>query len=250
MRKLFTLAASCFIHISFMVAASLPIEIPVANKCIEAYKCGNYKNASSLLQQLSPRDSCSARSPTSGSTLLHYAAGCLRIYDVKKLLDEYDGESEIEWKNKDGNTPLHYATRSYGEITAKKGYSAELYQNFCEIIEILGKKKSGLINLKNSKGETILHLLVRNNVQEDIFLFLKKQGVLFDSYDNKNRTALHDACYTKNSNYIDFLKNNPGIKINFQAVDLKGKKAIEYAFPCSAELLESFIWLRAQESKL
>ena len=250
MRKHFILTAGCFISTSFMTAASLPIAIPVANKCIEAYKRGNYSSASSFLQQLSPRDSCSARSPTSESTLLHYASGRLRVNDVEELLNKYDGESKIEWKNKHGETPLYYAARSYVEAMNDYGYNDKQYQGLSDIFEKILVKYPLLVNEKNNSGQTVLHMLVQCNVKHDIFSLLKKYHVDFNICDNKQRTSLHHACYTKNKSFITFIKNNKDINFDIKAIDSKGKMAIEYAFPFSGEFLESCIWLREQESKL
>ncbi len=107
---------------------------------------------------------------SSGATLLHYAA-CYQDVNLLKIICKYlQGRKVLQVENSkqvfyllsktnEGYTPLMYAVLSNREISVK----------------YLILKQNGIVNLTNSRGDTALHLALKNDFNQ-IAKYLIEKG--------------------------------------------------------------------------
>ena len=228
MKKIFNFFIGNFVLFNVVCASS---SLEIGSHCVEAYRKAQYQEADVLLEQ-SPRDCLHAHSPPNGATLLHYAAGRLRLEDVKKFVN-VDGE-DVDWIDSSGNTPLHYVCFFHPD---NKDEHMSIERRI-EIINIILDKKPSLLNAKNAKGQTALHLLASSSKVDKIFLTLLAHDVDWNVQDRHLRTPLHYACIMKQKAFIEFLINYQIVNINIHLDDETGKKAFEEIYPCSFDLVE------------
>jgi ankyrin repeat protein/L-ascorbate metabolism protein UlaG (beta-lactamase superfamily) len=174
---------------------------------ITAAAFGNFGNVKVLVENganlnpgLCKRESCS----NTGQTALHSASWRFP-YIVEYLIAQ---GSDVNKKDLDGNTPLHYAT-------------------FCDsvkVIDILCKNKAD-INCQNDLGQTALIRAVMRNKTEVIRALIGYNADL-TLKDNNGKTVLHYAAIEGNSEILEFLLKNKAI---IDVKDSKGHTPAYYA---------------------
>ena len=112
-----------------------------------------------------------------------------------------------------GNNPIHWASSNSAKIALKY------------LLYYLDQKNFDIINNKNKKGQTALHLAILTNGNSDIIKNLLKKGIKVDIKDNNNLSALDIT--SQNSKYesikkliLDYTKTNC-LGLNFHINDFK-----------------------------
>lgn len=151
-----------------------------------------------------------------GNSALHAACKTDMPLDLIALL--VDNGAEVTLKNKNGNTPLHFAARI--------GYA--------DIIEFLLEKGAD-INARNNKGNTPVQISTSNG-KYVAFQSLVKNGANLDLKNQKGLTIYHMAA-TSPSGYgmFQFLKTEkPDINFQVQLNEKSKKKQppLTYALKC------------------
>ena len=110
---------------------------------------------------------------------LHIA--CRKSLEVTKLLTNCDAN----FKNANGNTPLHIACASKRK----------------DIAQYLVEEMNCDVKVRNNEGEYPLHIATLNSLQIEILV--QKSDI--NCQDNCGNTPLHNACYIQDSDMIKFL---------------------------------------------
>ena len=112
-----------------------------------------------------------------------------------------------------GNNPIHWASSNKAKIALKY------------LLYYLDQKNLNIINNKNKKGQTPLHLAILTNGNIDIIKILLKKGIKIDIKDNNNLSVLditkQNLKYENiNKLILDYTKTNC-LGLNFHINDFK-----------------------------
>jgi ankyrin repeat protein len=140
-----------------------------------------------------------------GKTALHYAA---ERGDKAMVTLLVDNGAEVDSQDKDGMSALHYAAQNGHKLIVEKLIST-----------------NADFNAKDKNDISVLHCAVQNN-NEEIVKLLIEAGADAVTKDKKNHTPLHDAAINKNPKMIKMLIE-AGAKVN--ALDKEGMRALHYA---------------------
>ena len=159
------------------------------------------------------------------ATPLHHAAK-MGFLDVCKLYQRY-----INVKDKNGDTPIHYAASS----------KAELYPAVCVMNFLTSITKNP--NVPNSKNQTPLHIAIAHSnphldspmCQIELISLLAKSGQNLNFQDSQGQTPLHCAVTHYNRFMFEKVLNliNPVSSVNVP--DNKGMKPLDIALHDSNE---------------
>ncbi|KAJ5567233.1 hypothetical protein N7535_006539 [Penicillium sp. DV-2018c] len=105
-------------------------------------------------------------------TALHHAAYSCSVETVKVIFGHSTGQSALEVRDTEGNTPLIGAA----------------YRGQAEIVQYL-IESGAMVNARNSEQQTSLHLACEANVEQVIKILLRS-GIDIESKDSNGRTAL------------------------------------------------------------
>ncbi|WCR54260.1 MAG: Phosphocholine transferase AnkX [Wolbachia endosymbiont of Ctenocephalides orientis wCori] len=137
-----------------------------------------------------------------GNTPLFYAAESGKINVVNRLLDE---GAKIDVINKEGFTSLHFAVKNRS-LDLLKALLHEVKVNDREgaHIQEIDLKAKHLLQLKDNKGNTLLHHAIKWGCGEEILNFLVQHGVDINA-PNKNGVApIHIAAKYGSHSQIKF----------------------------------------------
>ncbi len=155
-----------------------------------------------------------------GKTLLIYAVEFNKINLIKLLLSRND--INVNAKNNEGDTALHFATRGC----------------FTEIMKLLLAKPDLDVNAKDNEGRVALHYAAMLGQQDSVKLLLNNKGIDINAQDKHGRTVLF-SIYKEHGDLMKLLLEsgaNPFIKDN------DGKTALDSAqennFPVIVDLLK------------
>ncbi|MHC9538070.1 MAG: ankyrin repeat domain-containing protein [Vulcanimicrobiota bacterium] len=158
-----------------------------------------------------------------GNTLLHVAVK-KRDDDMIRLLIRKG--ADVNAKNMNGNTALHYA--------ADTGTAMILI------------KSGAHIDAKNKRGDTLLHKSAYNGM-EDMVRVLLLNGADSNAVNDKGMTPLHSASMGGSALMIERMVKN-GANVN--SLDLRGRTPMHYAVGnCKSILFETFLAFDAIETK-
>ena len=159
------------------------------------------------------------------ATPLHHAAK-MGFLDVCKLYQRY-----INVRDKNGDTPIHYAASS----------KAELYPAVCVMNFLTSITKNP--NVPNSKNQTPLHIAIAHSnphldspmCQIELISLLAKSGQNLNFQDSQGQTPLHCAVTHYNRFMFEKVLNliNPVSSVNIP--DNKGMKPLDIALHDSNE---------------
>jgi ankyrin repeat protein len=141
---------------------------PVAGALAKAASFGQPKVADMLLA----RHPEACQSDFRDFTALHHAAYSCSVETVKVIFGHSTGQSALEVRDTEGNTPLIGA--------ADRGQA--------EIVEYL-IESGAMVNARNRQQQTSLHLACGANVEQVIKILLRS-GIDIDAEDSNGRTAL------------------------------------------------------------
>ena len=136
------------------------------------------------------------RLPT-GESPLHLAAQCGLEDSVRILLES---GSEVEPKNREQNTPLHFAI--YPILSPLELYEIAPEASFrtCRILVTNGAD----INAANKLGLTPLVLGIKTH-NDAVVDFLLEKGTDLTVVDGNGWSSLHHACFVANPRYVELL---------------------------------------------
>jgi len=176
-------------------AAARKTVVAAAATLISACKNGSFDKQEVALELLKrPNIDVSTVETTSGNQALGFA--CMNVMDkVVSELIEKDPQS-VHHRNKDGKTPLMILCESIVPPNTSESDEECFIQNRETIIESLIKMDNhgDVINAKTNDGKTALHLLYskansdRDNGQDELSVFLIKNGANVDEKDNAGNT--------------------------------------------------------------
>ncbi|MFC1546117.1 ankyrin repeat domain-containing protein [bacterium] len=140
------------------------------------------------------------------NTVLHIAS----IFSHKNLMKELINIPELNVNIKDvnGKAPIHYILEGVGDT-----------ENEYKCLKRLLKRKDLIIDIRNNKNETALHIAVKNNDLQFVKLLLLN-GADPCAINNKNLTAFHIAARMKDENQ----KKNMLELLNLYSKDIKSIK--------------------------
>ena len=162
-------------------------------------------------------------------TPIHFAAQHNRVGAIELLLAS---GADPNVHDKDGWTPLHYATQNvYMEALQKLLLSEKIDVNArnragwtplhiaskmgnAEIVEILLATNQIKINEADNDGWTALHFASKTGIPEVVASILKYPGIEINKPDKAGWTALHDAVKYQNHQVVEMLLSQPGIDVN------------------------------------
>ena len=157
------------------------------------------------------------------STLLHSAARHGNVEMVKWLIDR---KVEINFKNKAGHTPLHFAANNISNTAILKE------QCYLEIVDLLVQARA-IIDVENDEGYTPLQLAVRNGADK-VAIYLIKQGANINPINR--HSLLHDAIegihffsLGRKEAYIALIKYLISLGIGINNVDAQGDAPLHLA---------------------
>jgi len=130
---------------------------------------------------------------------------------------------QINEKDEDGHTSLHYAARC---------------KNATALAALL-KTPNIQVNIKNRNGQTPLHYAasLRKDTSAAVLELLQAPDIMVNVRDNDGITPLHWACYRNYTTIVEALLKAPGIMVNFK--DNHGNSPImDAAEHCHRESLE------------
>lgn len=183
-------------------------------------------------------------------TPLHHACKLGMMTVVKLLLTFENAKKALNLKDKKGWTPLVYAIYSQDdggpevvELLIERGCDPNIRDNedntpihhaagfgAGDTIELLAKNKKSDLNAQNNKGETPLHLAIRES-QMWAFQMLIKNGARTDIVNNDQESLIH---YAVNGigNSLQFIRTlaSKGVDLNLEnkwgetALDVAKKK--------------------------
>jgi ankyrin repeat protein len=164
-------------------------------------------------------------------TVLHCAARAGKEQAVKVIVADVD---EVNPKDADGWTPLHYATqRNYTETVQallddpridvncrdRSGWTAlhiAVKNGNLELVHVLLHRPGTHVNQPDNGGWTPLHLAAKSGKVEMVELILFIEEVAINAQDASGWTALHNAAKYQYHEIMERLLAEPGIDINIQ----------------------------------
>ena len=172
---------------------------------------GKPKFVNLLLRQIEKDEDCNS-SDLDGRTPLHYAAAhrnskCLRLL-LKRVLP-----GKIDVADKEKKTALHWSV---------------YYGNF-EHVKLLLRENANF-NLRDVKGNTLLHLAVTNSHQDSVRivrLLLKLSKHFSYKKDGEGRTSLHLAVANENEALVKELSAT--VECRLDELDRLSRSALHYA---------------------
>lgn len=167
--------------------------------------------------------------PISGDSILHVAASLGTPLDLRLILRHFNKPSLVNYRNKDGKTPLHEACQfsrkdnvrvlldEGADVNAIKRADWSPLMLACaktqeklsvDIVKML-LEKGALMNLSNKDGWSALHLVSRDG-NVNVFRVLVDGGAVVDSVTKNGRTIFHIAALHGNIDIIkEILKGKP-----------------------------------------
>lgn len=186
-------------------------------------KSGNFTPLKTILSNYkSKTDFYKLVYKVSGDCILHVAAAQGTAADILFILRYFNDPLLVNYRNKDGKTPLHEACqcsqRDNVKVLLEEGADVNVIKRAdwtplmlacaktqgsesVEIVKMLLEKKA-LVNLVNKDGWNALHLVSRDG-NLGVFRLLIANGANPDAVTNNSRTVLHIAALHGN---IDIVK--------------------------------------------
>lgn len=179
-----------------------------------------------------------ARDINNGNTLAHYFfTNCRSVDNLLYLMNK---KPQLDIKNNDGDTPIHYVFHNnlysiisyidnkYFEIENNKGdrpiHSALLVENSSIIYDIMMKNKNINFNGIASNGKTILNFLINSKPSMSRFnMAIERCNV--GECDKFGVYPIHVAAMIS----LEFVNRLLLKNINFEVEDIDGLKPVHYA---------------------
>lgn len=162
-------------------------------RLISFIKEGNYEKCRSLIEEGIEINFKNEN----GETPLHLATK-LELSEICSILIQK--KADLNAKDKEGNTPLHLAALSDSE-------------EMCKLL----LKNGAPIQAKNEKGQTSLHITIANNNKKACKFLIKNKADL-NAKNNKGATLLHWAAQTNDKELCELLLEHDA-DINVQDLD-------------------------------
>uniref|UniRef100_A0A5B7C048 Uncharacterized protein n=1 Tax=Davidia involucrata TaxID=16924 RepID=A0A5B7C048_DAVIN len=150
-----------------------------------------------------------------GLSPMHIAAAKGHIYVVKELLKLCMGMDQCLLKDRGARTPLHYAA-----IKGRVDIIGELLAHCPQAVEEV-----------TARGETALHLAVKNNQFEALRVFVQwlnnnnhghGKKLIINAEDKEGNTILNLAIATKQLQVVDLLRKQSELQHKEQIVEIDG----------------------------
>jgi ankyrin repeat protein len=179
-----------------------------------------------------------------GLNALHAASVCAKTTEILDVILA-SGEIDINGRNEDGETALHFALRANKMTTARylleKGadttkrnnagntpfHVAAAFSRETDILDfIMANNKKFDIDHRNQSGLTALHMAIKvSNTATAEYLLSK--GANPNAADRNGRTPLHVAAYyAKDMEIVKLLLNRKNVNVNY--LDNSGHSALFY----------------------
>src|SRR3990167_8842477 len=156
----------------------------------------------------------------------------LHIKILTTLLETHKvGPAEINAKDQNGKTALHYVVGRY-ELPYILGFLSKIQlekhgdiQNRALAVAKLLLTYDANVNLPNNEGQTALHIAIKIRANEFVELLLEHRADV-NLPDNEGQTALHIAIKIRANEFVELLlKHNADVNLP----DNKGQTALHIA---------------------
>jgi ankyrin repeat protein len=163
-----------------------------------------------------------------GNTPLHLAMSLKRHKIIERLLKE--PEINVNAKNNDGDTPLHEVNlhELYSQDYTQDTIQDTILPKLLSCVKLLIKHNDINVKIKNSEGNTILHMAVRCHYKIVELLVNQYYSIPVNAQNNEGKTPLHfssekgkyggnEKCGSKSTRFLLYHK-----KINVNIKDNEG----------------------------